>query len=59
MAASDKFRDRATRLLASALTAREGGMSTDAQINEITDLANEALAQAEEMDRRKASDRRP
>jgi hypothetical protein len=34
-------------------------MSTDAQINEITDLANEALAQAEEMDRRKASDRRP
>jgi hypothetical protein len=49
MAASDKFRDRAIRLFASALTAREGGIST-AQIDGITDLAIEALAQAEDMD---------
>jgi hypothetical protein len=59
VAASDKLRDRATWLFASALIAGERGNNTDAQINEITDLANEALAQAEEVDRRKAPDRRP
>jgi hypothetical protein len=50
MAASDKFRNRAIRLFASALTAREGGISTAAQIDGITNLAIEALAQAEDMD---------
>jgi hypothetical protein len=43
---SDKLRDRATRLFAMALNAREQGFgSAD------TDLANEALAQADEIDR--------
>jgi hypothetical protein len=51
MDASDKLRDRAARLFALALTAREGGMSTAVQIDDITDLANEALSQAEDMDR--------
>jgi hypothetical protein len=51
MDASDKLRDRAARLFASALTAWEGGMSTAAQIDDITDLANEALSQAEDMER--------
>jgi hypothetical protein len=58
MDASDKLRDRAARLFASALTAWEGGMSTAAQIDDITDLANEALSQAEDMDRVAALDSR-
>jgi hypothetical protein len=43
MAAFDKLRDRATWLFASALAAREGGISPAAQIDGITDLANQPL----------------
>jgi hypothetical protein len=46
---SDRLRDRATQLFAMALRAREqGSVSAD----EIEKLAQEGMAQAEEMDRR-------
>ena len=44
------LRARATRLFALALAAREEGM--DAYANEVTKLANDALTEAEEMERR-------
>ena len=46
---SDKLRDRATRLFAMALKARETGFVSGAELEQ---LASEALAQAENMDRR-------
>jgi hypothetical protein len=45
---SDKLRDRATRLFAMALNAREQGFGS---ADNLADLANEALAQADEIDR--------
>ena len=49
MSDSDKLRDRAARLFALALQARERGyVSAD----ELAKLASEALAQAEDMERR-------
>ena len=42
---SDKLRDRATRLFAMALNAREQGFGSAVNV---ADLANEALAQADE-----------
>ena len=56
MSDSDKLRDGATRLLALALNAREQGFSS---ANELADLANEALAQADEMDMRDRASVRP
>jgi hypothetical protein len=47
---SDKLRDRAARLLALALQAREGGKLLLSE--EIIKLATEASDQADEMDRR-------
>jgi hypothetical protein len=44
---SDKLRDRATRLFAIVLNAREQGLGA---ADDLVDLANEALAQADEMD---------
>jgi hypothetical protein len=46
---ADQLRDRATRLFALALKARDYGFSS---ADDLADLANEALAQADEMDRR-------
>ena len=46
---SDKLRDRASRLFAMVLKARDQGFSC---ADDLADLANEALAQADEMDRR-------
>jgi hypothetical protein len=49
MADSDKLRDRATRLFALALKAREQGFRS---ADDLAALASEALAQAEDMERR-------
>jgi hypothetical protein len=49
---SQKLRDRATRVLAMALKSRENGSERHA--NELTQLANEMLQHAEEMERRSA-----
>jgi hypothetical protein len=49
MSDSDKLRERATRLFALALKARDHGFSS---ADDLADLANEALAEADEMDRR-------
>jgi hypothetical protein len=46
---SDKLRDRATRLFAMALKARETGFASAAELEK---LASEALAQAEDMESR-------
>jgi len=46
---SDKLRDRATRLFAIVLNAREQGLGA---ADDLVDLANEALAEADELDRR-------
>jgi hypothetical protein len=46
---ADQLRERATRLFALALKARDYGFSP---ADDLADLANEALAQADEMDRR-------
>jgi len=48
MSDSDQLRDRATRLFAMALKARETGF---ASAEELEKLASEALAQAEDMER--------
>jgi hypothetical protein len=53
---SDKLRDRATRLFAMALKARETGF---ASAEELEKLASEALAQAEDMERRTAIPPKP
>ena len=53
---SDRLRDRATRLLALALKAREGGKLLLSE--EITRLAIEASAQADEMDQREVQTQR-
>jgi hypothetical protein len=47
---AERLRNRATRLFALAIRAREEGHMDYAA--ELTDLASEALAQAEEMERR-------
>ena len=49
MSESDKLRDRATRLFAMVLNARERGFGS---ADSLVDLANKALAQADEMDQR-------
>jgi hypothetical protein len=49
MSDSDKLRDRATRLFALALKARDHGFSS---ADDLADLASKALAQAEDMERR-------
>jgi hypothetical protein len=49
MSDSDKLRDRATRLFALALKARDHGFRS---ADDLADLASEALAQAEDMERR-------
>jgi hypothetical protein len=49
MSDSDRLRERATRLFAMALKARETGF---ASAEELERLASEALAQAEDMERR-------
>jgi hypothetical protein len=53
---SDKLRDRATRLFAMALKARETGFAAGAELEK---LASEALAQAEDMERRTATPPKP
>ena len=50
MADSDQLRDRATRLLALALKARDNGHPQYA--DELTQLASEAFEQATDMERR-------
>ena len=50
MSEAERLRDRATRLFALALKARERGPRGDAE--ELERLAAEALAQAEAMERR-------
>jgi hypothetical protein len=54
MSDADQLRDRATRLLALALKARDNGLSEYA--DELTQLASEAFDQAADMERRLASD---
>jgi type II restriction/modification system DNA methylase subunit YeeA len=49
---SDKMRDRAARLYAMVLSAREHGFGS---ADYLAELANEALARADEMDRRGVS----
>ena len=49
MSESDKLRDRATRIFAMVLNARERGFGS---ADSLVDLANKALAQADEMDQR-------
>jgi hypothetical protein len=49
MSDSDKLRDRATRLFALALKARDYGFRS---AEDLANLASEALAQAEDMERR-------
>jgi hypothetical protein len=49
MSDSDKLRARATQLFALALKGRETGFSSSAELEK---LASEALAQAEDMERR-------
>ena len=49
---SQKLRDRAARVLAMALRSRENGSEKHA--DELTQLANEILQHAEEMERRSA-----
>jgi hypothetical protein len=49
-----RIRDRATRLFALALQAREEG---HANADELTKLAHETLAHAEELTRREQSDK--
>jgi hypothetical protein len=49
---SQKLRDRAARVFAMALKSRENGSEKHA--NELTQLANEMLQHAEEMERRSA-----
>jgi hypothetical protein len=56
MSDSAKLRDRATRLFALALKARDYGFSS---ADDLVDLANEALAQADDMDRRDRASARP
>jgi hypothetical protein len=48
----DKMRDRAARLYAMVLSAREHGLGS---ADYLAELANEALARADEMDRRGVS----
>jgi hypothetical protein len=50
MSEAERLRDRATRLFALALKARERGPHDDAE--ELERLAAETLAQAEDMERR-------
>lgn len=47
----DKMRDRAARLYAMVLSAREHGLGS---ADYLAELANEALARADEMDRRRS-----
>jgi hypothetical protein len=54
MSDADQLRNRATRLLALALEARDNGLSEYA--NELTQLASEAFEQAADMERRLVSD---
>ena len=49
MSDADQLRDRASRLFAMALKAREAGFASAA---ELENLCSEALAQAENMERR-------
>jgi hypothetical protein len=53
---ADQLRDRATRLFALALKAHDYGFSS---ADDLADLANEALAQADEMDRRDRANAHP
>jgi hypothetical protein len=52
MSDADQLRDRATQLFALALKAREQGFRS---ADELANLASEALAQAEDMERRTAA----
>jgi hypothetical protein len=54
MSDADQLRNRATRLLALALKARDNGLIEYA--DELTQLASEAFDQAADMERRLASD---
>jgi cellobiose-specific phosphotransferase system component IIA len=54
MSDADQLRDRATRLLALALKARDNGHFEYA--DELTQLASEAFDQAADMERRMVSD---
>jgi hypothetical protein len=56
MSDSEKLRDRATRLFAMALKARETGFASGPELEK---LASEALAQAEDMERRAAIPPKP
>jgi hypothetical protein len=53
---SDKLRDSATRLFAMVLKARDHGFSC---ADDLADLANKALAQADEIDRALMQAQRP
>jgi hypothetical protein len=56
MSDSDKLRVSATRLFALVVNARERGFGS---ADNLADLANEALAQANQMDRRGNASARP